>query len=165
MNTSIYVLWWIHVCISIGPVPMRTGILELLGRSALHMFIFIVFQVAMLIYIFINSLWLVPYPYIFAIKKKLAILRGAWWPWIGVCVFLWCWTQVATLTIWISSFAKCMFKSFACFSLGLYIFWISICRISFYILHMRPSADIGFIYISWESQFRVGCWQEASVPA
>ena len=33
-------LWGIYVCISVGYIPMRTGILEFLGHNALHIFVF-----------------------------------------------------------------------------------------------------------------------------
>ena len=127
---------------------------ELLGHNGLHMFIFISFPSGCISFHFHQQfirVLVVPhlYHYVFAIKKKISRFGRCVVAQIGV---------VTCISLMMSAaghfehsdlfFVKCMSKSsFACFSVGFSIFWLLICRSSFYILGMRPLPDKCFIYI------------------
>ena len=49
--------------------------------------------------------------------------------------------------IYMSSFEKCLLKSFACYLIALFVFSLLSCKSSFYVLDSRPLSDMVFKYV------------------
>ena len=146
-------MWGIYVFISVGYIQMRTGILELLGHNALHIFVF----KWLLLFTFSSIVWWKSYLWESYLLHILMFLQLKKFGHFGRCVITLGW-GLSCISLMLSEvghfdhleifFSKYMFKPFACFFLGLCIFLNIYLTISLYLPYMRPSSDICYIFTS-----------------